>query len=101
MDQLENDSTKELFKQMKVIAQESNTFHKLAIFIKENYLKIIFMTAEETATQAQLSQGSVSRFCIAMGYRGFNNFLRAIQKLVSEEMTAPQRLQFSLSGNSL
>lgn len=95
-------SLKELQKllhRMGNIANESPTYEKLASYIEKNYMSIIFMTAGELAVEANISQGSVSRFCSALGYRGYNDFLRSLQKYVSEEITAPQRLQY-ISKNS-
>lgn len=91
---IENRKLTMLIQKMMDIAAESPTYEKLAYYIEKNYMKIIFMTAGELAGEANISQGSVSRFCIALGYRGFNDFLRHLQQFVSEEITAPQRLQY-------
>ena len=77
------------------VAKESPTYQKIAIYIEKNYLRIIFMTANELAEKMGVSQGSVSRFFIALGYHGYNEFLRNLQRLVSKQLTAPQRLQYS------
>ncbi|SEP38797.1 MurR/RpiR family transcriptional regulator [Propionispora vibrioides] len=90
-----------LIQKMVDISQDSPTYEKLASYIEKNYMSIIFMTAGELAAEANISQGSVSRFCSALGYRGYNDFLRSLQKFVSEEITAPQRLQYiSQNGNN-
>jgi DNA-binding MurR/RpiR family transcriptional regulator len=88
-----------LFQKMIDITNDSPTYQKLAFYIEKNYMSIVFMTAAELAAEANISQGSVSRFCSALGYRGFNDFLRNLQKYVSEEITAPERLQY-VSKNS-
>lgn len=88
-----------LLQKMVYISNDSSTYEKLAAYIEKNYMSILFMTAGELATEANVSQGSVSRFCSALGYRGYNDFLRNLQKFVSEEITAPQRLQY-ISGNN-
>ena len=85
---------KSLLQKMITISSDSPTYGKLAYYIEKNYMRIIFMTAGELASEANISQGSVSRFCIALGYHGYNDFLRNLQKFVSEEITAPQRLQY-------
>lgn len=91
---------KNLLQKMMDIANDSPTYEKLAHYIEKNYLRIIFMTAGELANEANISQGSVSRFCSALGYHGFNDFLRSLQKFVSEEITAPQRLQYISQNKS-
>lgn len=90
----------ELKEKISQMANESSTFEKLAKYIEENFNKIIFMTATEVAINAKVSQGSVSRFCSSLGFVGYNNFLRFLQKLVKEEMTAPQRLRDTKKGNN-
>ncbi len=91
---------KKLLQKMMDIAKDSPTYEKLAHYVEKNYLRIIFMTAGELANEANISQGSVSRFCSALGYHGFNDFLRSLQKFVSEEITAPQRLQYISQNKS-
>lgn len=58
-------------------------------------MQIIFMTAGELALQLSVSQGSVSKFCIALGYRGYADFLRNLQKFVGKEITAPERYHYT------
>lgn len=97
---LNSTELKILLQRMMDIANDSPTYEKLAHYIEKNYLRIIFMTAAELANEANISQGSVSRFCSALGYHGFNDFLRSLQKFVSEEITAPQRLQYISQNKS-
>lgn len=90
-----------LKQQMFVISQGSAAYEKLAYYIEKNYKHIIFMTASEVAGEAEVSQGSVSRFCSALGYRGYNDFLHNLQQFIREEITAPQRLQYTAHNNNL
>ncbi|WP_283608255.1 MurR/RpiR family transcriptional regulator [Faecalispora anaeroviscerum] len=76
-------------------AKESATYEKLAYYIEKNVMRIIFMTAADVALEAKVSQGSVSRFCMALGYNGYNDFQRELQKFVSERITGPQRLNYA------
>lgn len=86
--------------QIAQVAKESPTYEKLAYYIDKNLMRIIFMTANEVAAENNVSQGSVSRFCTSLGYRGYNDFLRNVQKYVSKEITAPQRLQYTSQNNN-
>ena len=95
-----SEELKNLIQKIVDISNDSMIYERLAHYIEKNYLRIIFMTAGELAHEANISQGSVSRFCIALGYRGFNDFLRNLQKFVSEEITAPQRLQYISQNKS-
>ncbi|WP_196594531.1 MurR/RpiR family transcriptional regulator [Pectinatus sottacetonis] len=85
----------QLTNMLKYIADMSPTYKKIAIYINDNYLQIVFMTTNELAEQVGVSQGSISRFFMALGYRGYNDFLQNLQNIVSKELTAPKRLQFS------
>lgn len=89
----------DLKEKMALISKESPTYEKLAYCIEKSYKHIIFMTASEVAKQVNVSQGSVSRFCIALGYKGYNDFLHKLQQLVRKEITAPQRLQYTTKSN--
>lgn len=91
----------ELMQEMSAISQGSPTYEKLAHYIEKNYRHIIFMTAAEVAEAVQVSQGSVSRFCSALGYKGYNDFLHNLQQFIREEITAPQRLQYAASNDGI
>lgn len=88
-----------ILEQMIALAGESPIYAKLAYYIEKNYLKIIFMTANDTAAEAGVSQGSVSRFCSSLGFRGYNDFVRYLQKNVSEDISTPQRLKYAAGGH--
>ena len=85
----------QLTNMLKCASDTSPTYKKIAAYINSNYLQIVFMTTNELADQIGVSQGSISRFFMALGYRGYNDFLQNLQNIVSKELTAPKRLQFS------
>ncbi|GAF38238.1 RpiR family transcriptional regulator [Agrilactobacillus composti DSM 18527 = JCM 14202] len=82
-----------LVNRLSKVATESGTYEKIARYIEKNYNEIVFLTAIELSKVVGVSQGSISRFCIQMGYKGYNDFLRYLQKVVSTEMTMPRRLK--------
>lgn len=86
---------REVLQKIRQAEGESPAYEKLGKYIEANYVRIAFMTAEETAACVGVSQGTVSRFCIAMGFKGFNDFLRTLQNMVSRELTAPVRLELT------
>ncbi len=83
-----------LLARMGALAGETPTYEKIARYLEGNHMKVLFMTAAAMAAEVGVSQGSVSRFCAALGYKGFNDFLQALQKMVGKEITAPQRLEY-------
>lgn len=90
----------ELLKKISVISKLSATNKKLANYISKNYMKIIFMTAGQLADEVGISQGSVSRFCINLNYKGYNDFLQNLQLMVRKEITLSQKYEFNSLGNS-
>lgn len=84
-----------LVNRMLVVSADSAVYKKIAAYIEQYYMQIIFMTAGELALQLSVSQGSVSKFCIALGYRGYADFLRNLQKFVGKEITAPERYHYT------
>ena len=84
-----------LVNRMLVVSADSTVYNKIAAYIEQYYMQIIFMTAGELALQLSVSQGSVSKFCIALGYRGYADFLRNLQKFVGKEITAPERYHYT------
>lgn len=98
MEKIEYSNIEELFHAMAKAACESATYKKLAFYLEKEYRKIIFMTAEEVAKNCGVSQGSVSRFCMELGFKGYSDFYKYLQKIVTEELTAPQRYQYTKSG---
>ena len=84
-----------LVNRMLVVSADSTVYKKIAAYIEQDYMQIIFMTAGELALQLSVSQGSVSKFCIALGYRGYADFLRNLQKFVGKEITAPERYHYT------
>ena len=84
-----------LVNRMLVVSADSPVYKKIAAYIEQSYMQIIFMTAGELAAKLSISQGSVSKFCIALGYRGYADFLRSLQKFVGKEITAPERFHYT------
>lgn len=74
-----------------VVGKTSAVNKKIAMYVEKNYNAIVFMTADKISQEIGVSQGSISRFCVKMQYRGYNDFLRYLQKIISSEMTTSKR----------
>lgn len=81
----------ELIERLMVVGKTSAVNKKIAMYIEKNYNSIVFMTADKISQEIGVSQGSISRFCVKMQYRGYNDFLRYLQKIISSEMTTSKR----------
>lgn len=100
VNQPQSKELKELMNRIRNVGRTSATNEKLAEYIMTNYLKIIFMTAGQLADEVKVSQGSVSRFCINLKFKGYNDFLRTLQSMIREEMTLPQRVEVATHGTN-
>lgn len=95
------ESVEALFTKLSMASKKSDVNEKIARYVEKNYKSFVFLTAVEAAKLIGVSQGSVSRFCIAMGYKGYNEFSRYLQKIVSDEITPYKRLSIiDKMGNS-
>ncbi len=81
----------ELLERLMVVGKTSAVNKKIAMYVEKNYNAIVFMTADKISQEIGVSQGSISRFCVKMQYRGYNDFLRYLQKIISSEMTTSKR----------
>lgn len=83
----------DLFTCLKTCADGSPSARKVAAYVEHHYTKIVFMTAYQVAQESGVSQGSVSRFCVALGFAGYNDFRQSLQHIQVTGLTAPQRLE--------
>ncbi len=93
--QPESKELQKLMNQVCIVSNISGTNEKLASYISSNYMKVVFMTAGQLADKVGVSQGSVTRFCINLKYKGFNDFVHSLQSLVRKEITLPERLEYT------
>lgn len=70
---------------------------KIAEFIEANYDKVAYMTAARLGEVVQVSESTVVRFAIALGYEGYPQLQRALKEIVRHRLTSAQRL--TLAGS--
>jgi len=68
---------------------------KIADFISVHYGKATHMTAGDLAKGAGVSESTVVRFAMALGYEGYPQLQKALQEVVRHRLTAAQRLELS------
>lgn len=61
---------------------------KLAKYITINYDKAVFMTAAKLGTTVGVSESTVVRFATLLGYKGYPEFQKALEKLVQEKLSS-------------
>lgn len=76
---------------------ESNMLHfskgqrLIGKYILDHYDKIDDMTAARLSSLTGVSESTVVRFCVALGYTGYPDFLRALRELNKIKLTKRQR----------
>lgn len=64
---------------------------QLAEYILNNYKKAAFMTSTALGSAAKVSESTVVRLAVAVGYSGFPEFQSALQELIQHELTSLER----------
>jgi DNA-binding MurR/RpiR family transcriptional regulator len=68
----------------------------LGNFVLENPRKAVFMTTKELAETCKMSEATVVRFVVQLGYDGYGDFLQALRDFVDSDMSLSDRI--SLPG---
>ena len=66
---------------------------KLADYIRENYDKAVFLTAARLGETVGVSESTVVRFAIQLGYKGYPGFQKALEELVRTKLNSIQRME--------
>lgn len=66
---------------------------KLADFIREYYDKAAFLTAARMGEEVGVSESTVVRFAMALGYEGYPGFQKALGELVRNKLNSIQRME--------
>ena len=79
------------------IQENMHTFskgqRKIASFILESYDKAAFMTASRLGKRVGVSESTVVRFAFELGYDGYPDMQRSLQKMIRNRLTSVQRIE--------
>lgn len=80
-----------------VLQQKASSFSKgqrlLARYITESYDKAAFMTASRLGKAVGVSESTVVRFAVELGYDGYPDMQKAMQDMVLNRLTSFQRIE--------
>lgn len=80
-----------------VLQQKAQTFSKgqrlLAKYITESYDKAAFMTASRLGKTVGVSESTVVRFAVELGFEGYPSMQKAMQDMVLNRLTSVQRIE--------
>ncbi len=68
---------------------------RIAKYITESYDKAAFMTASKLGTIANVSESTVVRFAVELGFAGYPEMQKAMQDMVLNRLTSVQRMEFA------
>lgn len=80
-----------------MIRENMHTFSKgqkkIANFILESYDKAAFMTASRLGKKVGVSESTVVRFAAELGYDGYPDMQKSLQKMIRNRLTSVQRIE--------
>ena len=65
---------------------------RLAAYITDNYDKAVFLTAAKMGDIVGVSESTVVRFAMSLGYKGYPEFQNALEELVRHKLNSVQRM---------
>ena len=82
---------------LSVLQSNISTFSKgqrlIAKYILEYYDKAAFMTANKLGKTVGVSESTVVRFAVELGYDGYPKMQKALQEMVLNRLTSVQRIE--------
>ena len=66
---------------------------RLADYVSKNYDKAVFLTAARLGETVGVSESTVVRFAIQLGYKGYPGFQKALEELVRNKLNSIQRME--------
>lgn len=65
----------------------------LATYITDNYSQAVFLTAAKLGEVVGVSESTVVRFAMNLGYKGYPQFQKALEELVRNKLNSIQRME--------
>ncbi|MCI5976689.1 MAG: MurR/RpiR family transcriptional regulator [Candidatus Faecousia sp.] len=82
---------------LSVLQERATTFSKgqraIARYITDSYDKAAFMTASKLGRTVGVSESTVVRFAVELGYDGYPTMQKAMQEMVLNRLTSVQRIE--------
>lgn len=81
---------------LSILEEKKPTFSKgqkrISAYITESYDKAAFMTASKLGTAVGVSESTVVRFAVELGFDGYPEMQKAMQEMVMNRLTTVQRI---------
>ncbi|MDL2209691.1 MurR/RpiR family transcriptional regulator [Desulfovibrio sp. OttesenSCG-928-O18] len=76
----------------------SRVFRNIADYILKNYMTVPFLSISELSRAMDVSAASITRFCKEMGYTGYPEFQKSIQRIAQNEMIPMREIKNSVAA---
>ena len=73
----------------------SKSHRRIAEYITQHYDKAVLMTASKLGEAVSVSESTVVRFAVALGYEGYPELQQSLQELARQRLTTTQRFEMS------
>lgn len=73
---------------------------RLTDFIKDNYEEAAFLTASKLGRRVDVSESTVVRYSMILGFEGYPQFQAALSDVVKGELTTMQKVRFAYENAS-
>lgn len=73
---------------------------KLATYIMDNYDKAVFLTATKLGKTVGVSESTVVRFAMSLGYKGYPEFQKSIEELVRTRLNLAEKMEVTYGRKS-
>jgi DNA-binding MurR/RpiR family transcriptional regulator len=88
------DETRDMIERLNLSGKKLSKGHRrIAEYIVQHYDKAVFMTAARLGDMVGVSESTVVRFAVALGYEGYPQLQRSLQELVRHRLTSVQRFE--------
>ncbi|PKM62616.1 MAG: N-acetylmannosamine kinase [Firmicutes bacterium HGW-Firmicutes-21] len=77
----------------KSIETASKSQKKISRYLLENYISAAYMTAQRLSEEAGVSESTVVRYAIELGFDGYPKLQAALKNLIKNKMTSVQRIE--------
>lgn len=100
MERQKKQELKDIFSEIKDKYKNLSKSHKkIAAFVIENYEKAPDMSAIKIAQNVHVSEATVVRFALSLGYEGYPEFRRALKNEINSKLTTVERIDMSVDQN--
>ncbi|MEG0495792.1 MAG: MurR/RpiR family transcriptional regulator [Eubacterium sp.] len=93
----ERQELRDIFSEIKERYQHLSKSHKkIAAFVMKNYERAPDMSAIKVAQNVKVSEATVVRFALSLGYEGYPEFRKALKNEMNSKLTTIERINMSL-----